>query len=258
MKNHLFNYVFILFPLILFSQTNRDSTDFYFESSKNDWFKYPSQEWQFEGEYAIKRIGYWKGSPCGDVAITERVVGYRVNDTIFINYNRRLDPLCDQRIGVAANAIDLVINTKKYPNYKNLILTEVKTENCKSDRCLIENIDRIINRPFITEKEITVNEDWAGGLETYTIYSDYREPILIEVNKKQVVRYRTYRGEKEIPTYIRAKFYIKNWRNNEFIRIGEIKSPIKDENYDVKDYETTTMSSTYKFEFDRELIETLK
>ena len=62
-------------------------------------------------------------------------------------------------------------------------------------------------------------------------------------------------GEKDIPTYISAKFYIKNWTNNEFVRIGEIKKPIKDENYDVKNYELIKMDSTYKFEFDRELIE---
>lgn len=252
MKNYLF--IFLLFPFISFSQTEKDSSGFYFESSKSNWFKNPSNEWQFEGEYATKRIGYWKGSPCGDVPVTERIIGKMRNDTIFINFNRKRDPFCDPRIGVAANAIDLVINTNKYPNFKNLVLTE----DCKTDSCFIENIDRIIKKPFIIKKEIKVNEDWAGGLETYTIYYDYKEPILIEINKKQVVHYRTFKGEKDVPTYILVKFYIKNWKNNEFVRIGEIKNPIKDENYDVKDYEIIKIDSSYKYEFNKELVEKIQ
>lgn len=255
MINNLFIFTFLLFPFISFSQIENDSIEFYFESSKNNWFKSPSNEWQFDGDYAIKRIGYWKGSPCGDVPKTERVIGIRKNDTIFINYNKKRDPSCDPRIGVAGNAIDLVINTKKYPNYKKLILTEIKTEDCKTDSCLIENIDRIIAKPFIIKKEIKVSEDWAGGFETYTIYYDYIEPVLIEANQKSVVHYRTYKGEKDISTFISAKFYIKNWKKDEYIRIGEIKNPINDENYEVIDYETIKMNSSYKFEFDKELIE---
>lgn len=258
MKNHLFIFTFLLFPFISFSQIENDSIEFHFESSKNNWFKSPSNEWQFDGNYAIKRIGYWKGSPCGDVPQTERIIGIRRNDTIFINYNKKIDPLCDPRIGVAGNAIDLVINTEKYPNYRNLIIKEVKNEDYKTDSCLIENIDRIITKPFVIKKEIKVSEDWAGGFETYTIYYDYNEPVLIEVNTKRVVHYRTNQGEKDIPTYIYAKFYIKNWRNNEFIRTGEIKNPIKDENYEVKDYEIIKMATSYKFEFNRELVESHK
>lgn len=258
MKNHLFIFTFLLFPFISFSQIEKDSIEFYFESSKNNWVKSPSNEWQFDGNYAIKRIGYWKGSPCGDVPETERVIGIRRNDTIFINYNKKIDPLCDPRIGVAGNAIDLVINTKIYPDYRDLIIKEIKNEDCKTDSCLIENIDRFIKKPFVIKKEIKVSEDWAGGFETYTIYYDYNEPVLIEVNTKRVVHYRTNKGEKDIPTYIYAKFYIKNWENNEFIRTGEIKNPIKDENYEIKDYEIIKMSTSYKFEFNRELIESHK
>lgn len=73
--------------------------------------------------------------------------------------------------------------------------------------------------------------------------------------QKSVVHYRTYKGEKDIPTFISAKFYIKNWKKDEYIRIGEIKNPINDENYEVIDYETIKMNSSYKFEFDKELIE---
>ncbi len=255
MKNHLFIFTFLLFPFISFSQTETDSIGFYFETSKNNGIKNPTYEWKDKGEYVTKRIGYWRGSPCGDVAETQRVVGKIQNDTIFINYNIKINPLCNPAIGIASNAIDLVINKKKYPNYKNLIIKEVKIEDCKTDNCFIENIDRIITKPFIIKKEIKVSEDWAGGFENYTIYYDYNEPVLIEVNTKRVVHYRTYQGEKDVPTYIYAKFYIKNWRNNEFIRIGEIKNPIEDVNYDVKDYEIIKMATSYKFEFNRELIE---
>ena|GEM_PF-1032409 len=258
MKNHLFIFTFLLFPFISFSQTVMDSIGFYFETSKNYGNKNPTYEWEDKGEYATKRIGYWRGSPCGDVPETEKVVGVMRNDTIFINYNKKRDPFCDPRIGIAANAIDLVINTKKYPSYKNLALIEIKTEDCKTDSCLIENIDRIITKPFIIKKEIKVSEDWAGGFETYTIYYDYIEPILIEVNQKRVVHYRTNQGEKDIPTFISAKFYIKNWKKNEFIRVGEIKNPVKNENYEVKDYEIIKMDKSYKFEFNRELIENQK
>lgn len=255
MKNYLFIFTFLLFPFISFSQPEMDSIGFYFETSKNNGIKNPSYEWDDNGEYATKRIGYWRGSPCGDVPETERVIGIRRNDTIFINYNKKIDPNCDPRIGIAGNAIDLVINTKKYPNYKNIVLIEVKTENYKADSCFIENIDRIITKSFIIKKEIKVSEDWAGGFEIYNIYYDYNEPILIEIDKKRIVHYRTNRGEKDIPTFIFAKFYIKNWKKNEFIRIGEIKNPIEDENYEVKGYETIKMNSSYKFEFNRELIE---
>lgn len=257
MKNYLIMFIFLIFPFISFSQNERDSAGFFFESSKNNPFQTPSIEWQFDKGYAIKRIGYWRGSPCGDVPKTERVIGKMRNDTIFINYNKKRVPLCDPRIGIAGNAIDLVINIEKYPNYNDIVLTEVKTENCKTDSCFINNVDDILNKPFIEKKEITINEDWAGGYEMYTVYYDYNEPILIEKNQKFVVRYRTYQGEKDIPTYVSAKFYIKNWKNKEFIRIGEIKNPLKNEYYEIIKYETVKMGSSYKFEFDEKLIDNL-
>lgn len=255
MKNHLFILTFLLFPFISFSQTEKDSIGFYFETSKNQGIKNPSYEWEVKREYAIKRIGYWRGSRCGDVAQTERVIGKIQNDTIFINYNLKINSFCDPSIGIATNAIDLVVNKKNYPNFKNLIIKEVRNEDCETDSCFINNVNEIINKPFIVKKEIKNNEDWAGGYESYTIYYDYKEPILIEMNQKKVVHYRTFKGEKDIPTFITAKFYIKNWKNNEFIRVGEIKNPLTNDNYEIIKYETVKMNSSYKFEFDKDLIE---
>ncbi|MDN3725553.1 hypothetical protein QRD02_14300 [Aequorivita sp. SDUM287046] len=254
MKNHIFIFTFLLFPFISFSQIENDSIEFHFESSKNNWFKIPSNEWKFDGNYAIKRIGYWKGSPCGDVPETERVIGIRRNDTIFINYNKKMDPLCDPRIGVAGNAIDLVINTKKYPNYRNLIIKEVKNEDCKTDSCLIENINNIINKPFINKEEITVKSDSRGGYETYTVYFDYNVPILIERKIKEIIHFDYLDNSTEDKSkYVYAKFYIRNWEKNEFIRVGVFKTLLNN-----GEIQKIAMPVHYEFDYDKDKISEIK
>lgn len=253
MKNQLFIFTFLLFPFISFSQTEKDSIGFYFETSKNSGIKNP-YEWEDKGEYAIKRIGYWRGSPCGDVAETQRVVGKIQNDTIFINYNIKINPLCNPAIGLATNTIDLVVNKKKYPNYRNLIIREIKNEDCKTDNCLIENINEIINKPFIKKEEITIKSDSQGGYETYKVYFDYNIPILIERNIKEIIHYDYLDNSTEDKSkYIYAKFYIRNWEKNDFIRVGVFKTLLNN-----GEIQEIAMPADYEFDYDKNKISEIK
>ena len=254
MKNHLFIFTFLLFPFISFSQTEMDSIGFYFETSKNNGIKNPSYEWEDKGKYSTKRIGYWRGSPCGDVAETQRVVGKIQNDTIFINNNIKINPLCNPAIGIASNTIDLVINKKKYPNYRNLIIKEIKNEDCKTDSCLIENINEIINKPFIKKEEITVKSDSRGGYETCTVYFDNNVPILIERNIKEIIHYDYLDNSTEDKSkYIYAKFYIRNWEKDEFIRVGVFKTLLNNGKI-----QEIVMPVDYEFNYDKDKISEIK
>jgi hypothetical protein len=259
MRNYLIFLAFLFFNFLSFSQEVKDSIGFYFESSKNDWFKKPPYEWQKRNIYAVKRIGFYKGNTCGDVPNSEKIRGTIVNDTLFIDLNIKIDPFCDPTIGSAGDAIDFVINTKKYPNYKELVFFVIRTESCLTENCFILDAEDIVNQYNFQKKEMIVNKDFAGGYEKYTVYYNYNNlPIIIEKKQKLVVRYKTNQGEKEVPTYISATFYIQDWMYNKFIRIGQVKEPILDNKYDIKDYEIVKMNSIFKFDFDKQLIEKLK
>lgn len=103
-----------------------DSFDFYFERSKDSYDKPALKGWQEIDNTATIRLGYWRGDCCGDVPETERVSAKIINDTVYINYNQKRDPLCNPSIGICANAIDFVINKKKYPNYKKLTFKTIE------------------------------------------------------------------------------------------------------------------------------------
>lgn len=104
---------------------NYDSFDFYFESSKFSPTE-PLKGWQENDNTATIRLGYWRGDCCGDVPETERVSAKVMNDTVYINYNKKREPNCDSSIGLCGNAIDFVINKKKYPNYKKLTFKTIE------------------------------------------------------------------------------------------------------------------------------------
>lgn len=252
MKKRIFLISFLLMFLNVFSQTETVLKDFYFEKSRND-FQKPPVDWQLDGDFALKRLGYWRGSKCGDVPATERVVGHIKNDTVFINYNKRIDPFCDSSIGLAVNAIDLVINIKKYPNYKNFIFQVVRTENCITDDCFIQNINDILQKSFITKKEITLKSDFRNGDETYVIYYDYNIPILIE----RSINYHTFSdcvssSFKMRSDAISAKFYIKNWDDHTFVRVGLFKTGLNSLSYN-----ETAMPADYEFSYNREKLAAL-
>ncbi|GEM_PF-1121041 len=97
-----------------------DSFDCYVESSKDSPHNPALKGWQEKDNTATIRLGYWRGDCCGGVAKTERVSVKIMNDTVYINYNQKRQPNCDSSIGICGNAIDFVINKRKYPNYKQL------------------------------------------------------------------------------------------------------------------------------------------
>ena len=247
MKKHVILIPFLLNFSSVFSQIKNDSQDFFFEKTRNNFQEHPAG-WQIDGDFAIKRLGYWRGSKCGDVPQTERVVGHIKNDTVFINYNSKRNPFCNSSIGLAANAIDLVINIKKYPNYQNFTFKVVKTEKCITDDCFIQNINDILEKPFISKKEITFKSDFKDGDETYVIYYDYNIPILIE----RSIKYHTFSdcvssNFKMRSDVISAKFYIKNWDDNTFARVGLFKTGLNN-----LSYKETAMPVDYEFSYDIE------
>lgn len=118
--------LFIL-PLTIYCQKiKKEKNDFYFETSKTQWGPNDGKNiWRKNGNFAIIRIGDWKGDCCGNVPETERITSKIIKNTIFYNFNKKQRPNCDSGIGLCANAIDLVVNIKKHPNYRKLVFKEI-------------------------------------------------------------------------------------------------------------------------------------
>ncbi len=127
------NLVFILISTIAFSNISAQTaeiknniSDFYFEKSKNKWNE-GNLTWKKKGDFAILRVRYFRGDCCGGVPNAEQITAQITGDTIFYNSNYKRIPDCRSDIGICGNAIDIAINTKKYKNYKKMVLKEVST-----------------------------------------------------------------------------------------------------------------------------------
>lgn len=91
----------------------------------------------------------------------------------------------------------------------------------KADKKIINKIEKQILEKN-TKKVIFNNSDSV----TITIYLKGKVPILVE---KQTGEFRhTYiftgnkRVEKDYQTFINAKFYIRDWKKNIYVRVGEL------------------------------------
>ena len=131
------NLIFIILSTITFLNTSaqtveikKDTSDFYFENSKNKWNE-ESMTWKKNGNLAILRIRYFRGDCCGGVPNAEQITAKFINDTVFYNLNIKHEPNCRTEIGLCGNAVDFVINTKKYPNYRNLVFKEIVNKTSK-------------------------------------------------------------------------------------------------------------------------------
>lgn len=214
----------LILPIFVKSQiATKKSFDFYFERSKKNWFENNKiKTWEKRGDSAILRVGYWKGDCCGSVPDAGRITAKIEGDTIFYNLNTQRRPGCKSEIGVCGSAIDLIINTKKYKHYKKLVLKEIRESDCKSDSCFMNAIDVKVNSTSLVKKEMLKDLGYRGGYVKYVAYFDKNTPVLIEMEEKIIMHlYLTNGTEDDHVTYTRAKFYITNWNEGKFLRVGQ-------------------------------------
>lgn len=111
-------------------QIEKDKGDFYFEKSKGNWNE-KSMIWKLSADRATIRLGYFRGDCCGSVPTSEQITAKINLDTVFYNLNTTRHPDCRTEIGLCGSAIDFVIDTKKYPNYKNMVFHNIATKGIK-------------------------------------------------------------------------------------------------------------------------------
>lgn len=241
MKLFLTFIIVCLNTAICKSQTTAEDTfDFYFETSK-DISKYNT--WEKKGDSAIIKLGEWRGDCCGGVPHPHFIKAKIVKDTLSYNLNNVPNPNCDRRIGICMAAINLVINTKKHPNYKNLIWNEIKYENTPDETKIIDEITQKIESPSIVKHEISEEKGYLGAYEKYIVYTDHHVPILIEREEKEVRRLYLKNGERNDTSYSKGIFYITKWDDNQFIRKGKIIT--------AKGSRIIEMHKDMQFEYDR-------
>ena len=123
----------------------------------------------------------------------------------------------------------------------------------KAETKIISKVNRQLLNIKVVKKEIFKEIGWHGGYEKQTIYFKNNVPILIEKYEKKVIHnYLTDGTEENEVSYITAKFYITNWKKNNFIRIGEITNVISE-----SEKSTLELPKKYVFNFDRDIIEKL-
>ena len=93
----------------------------------------------------------------------------------------------------------------------------------KTETKIISKINRQLLSTKVLKKEASKKIGWAGGYEKVIMYFKNNTPILIEKEVKEVKHlYLTNGTEKNKVTIINAKFYITNWKKNNYFRIGTI------------------------------------
>ena len=118
---------------------------------------------------------------------------------------------------------------------------------------IISKINRQILSNKVLKKEISKEIGWHGGYEKTTVYLKNNVPILIEKEEKEVIHdYLTDGSEKDEIRYITARFYIANWKKNNFIRIGELINEVSE-----SEKSKIEMPEKYVFNFNRDEIEKL-
>jgi len=119
-----------------------------------------------------------------------------------------------------------------------------------SEKRIIDKIEKqILNKNIRKE---TFNESDSG---TIFIYLKGNTPILIE--KQTGISLHTFdiignkRIERDYVTFINAKFYIKNWKKNIYIRVGQITKP------EAGTSSTIVMPINYIFDYNKVQIENI-
>lgn len=103
----------------------QDSFDHYFAVSKKSWNdKENFKKWTEKQDTGVYTLGYFRGDCCGGVPDPNKMFANVINDTIYFDYKIQRDPNCNSEIGICGTVIVFIINTKKYPNYRNLIWKE--------------------------------------------------------------------------------------------------------------------------------------
>ena len=116
----------------------------------------------------------------------------------------------------------------------------------KSENKLVSKVDKQILTKKVIKKELFKELGWAGGYEKLTIYLKNNIPILIEKEEKQVMHNYSDKGEYVVVRFFNAKFYIINWKENKFLRIGT---------YQNSENKKSVMSKDLIFTFDKNQIE---
>ena len=108
------------------TQTSSDNSfDIFFRKSKNNFQDKESREkWIELKNDTVIYSRFYKGSPC-DLPIIENMKGTVINDTLYYDNGKLPNYDCKGRIGSAIIIVDIVINKKKYPNYKKLYLKQI-------------------------------------------------------------------------------------------------------------------------------------
>ncbi|MXO04613.1 hypothetical protein [Flavobacterium sp. HBTb2-11-1] len=120
--------------------------------------------------------------------------------------------------------------------------------NCKGQNALenkfIEKIDYKSSTKIIEKLEFSREIGSRGDYTKTVVYLKKSRPILIEIEKKEIIHlYLIDDTEKDMTTKFFAKFYILNWKKNQYIRRGKI---IENENLEYN------MADNYFFEYNIE------
>lgn len=141
---------------------------------------------------------------------------------------------------------------KKIATIILLLFIHTNYSQTKSENKLITKIEKIILSPKVNKLESFQKLDWAGGYEKTNVYIKNNFPILIVKELKEVIHYRTNKGEYDNIRLITAKFYITNWKKQTFIRIGQIVNMNKNSKDTIFE-----MPNEYKFDYSKDDIDKL-
>jgi len=119
---------------------------------------------------------------------------------------------------------------------------------------IMKNIDAMLKNTKVSKIE-KKGKILNGNYKNITIYVVKNIPILIEIHETKIVNffYSDHTSSRE--EKINAKFYIKNWKQNLYIRTGEIN--YIDINYGTQETTRTSeqMNAMYHYNFDKQEIE---
>lgn len=130
--------LYIFFILVIFCScvqqkeiVDNNSFTYFTRQSKLgfEWWDKNRDIWRETENDTVILTKYIRGSGC-DLPVPEKMSVEMVNDTLIFDFGRVYDPDCERTIGVAGIYIDFLVNKRKYPNYRKLIL-KYKYDNPK-------------------------------------------------------------------------------------------------------------------------------